>query len=283
MKKLLTLLLTVCLTFGSMIAVTSCGSTSESTDNRPVLKVGMECAYQPYNWTQIDKSNGAVAIYGKNNQFANGYDVKIAQKIADALDMRLEIHAYDWESLVPAVESGALDLIIAGMSPTAERAEVIDFTTPYYESNLVVVVRKDGAYASADSVAKLAGAKIVAQAGTFHDTVIDQISNVNHVTPMEDFPTMITALNSKSIDGYIAEEPGAIADCNGNSNFTYVKLVNNENGFTVEDLTNVTLAVGIKKGSALLEQINACIASISLEERQTLMNEAITQAQSLGL
>lgn len=284
MKKLLTLILTVYLSLTSVLAFSSCGGgNNESPDNRPVLKVGMECAYQPYNWTQIDDENGAVPIYGKKNQYANGYDVKIAKKIADALDRKLEIHAYEWESLVPAVESGALDLIIAGMSPTAERAEVIDFTTPYYESNLVVVVRKDGAYKDAKNLADLANAKIVAQSGTFHDTVIDQIANVTHETPMEDFPTMITALNSKTIDGYIAEEPGAIADCNGNSNFTYVKLVNNDNGFTVEDLSNVTLAVGIKKGSTLLEQINTCIAGISVTERQALMNEAITQAQSLGL
>lgn len=284
MKKLLTLILTVCLAIGSTVAFVSCGNNeSASTDTRQVLKVGMECGYQPFNWTQLDTSNGAVPIYGKKNQYANGYDVKIAQKIADALDMRLEIHAYDWESLVPAVESGALDLIIAGMSPTAERAEKIDFSHAYYESNLVVVVRKDGAYANAASISDFAGAKIVAQSGTFHDTVIDQIEGVNHQTPMEDFPTMLTALNSKAVDGYIAEEPGAIADCNGNSAFKYIALVNNQNGFTVEDLTNVTLAIGVKKGSALMETINQTIDGITVAERQTIMNEAITQAGALGL
>ena len=147
MKKLLTLILALCLTFCSAIALTSCGEET-SVDDRPILKVGMECGYPPYNWTQIDDSNNAVPIYGKNHQYANGFDVKIAQKIADALNMKLEVHAYEWDSLVPAVESGMLDLIIAGMSPTGERAEVIDFSHAYYESNLVVVVRKDGKYAT---------------------------------------------------------------------------------------------------------------------------------------
>lgn len=281
MKKLLTLILALCLTFCSAIALTSCGE--ESVDDRPVLKVGMECSYQPFNWTQFDDTNGAIKIQGKNGQYANGYDVKIAKKIADALDMQLHIYSYEWDNLVPAVESGALDLIIAGMSPTADRALKIDFSHAYYESNLVVVVRKDGAFANATTIADFAGANLVAQAATFHDTVIDQIQGVNHLTPMEDFPTMLTALASKTIDGYIAEEPGAIADCNANNNFKYIPLVNNESGFTVEDLTNVTLAVGVKKGSALLDQINTVIDGVSVQERATIMNEAIEQASALGL
>ena len=281
MKKLLTLILALCVTFCGAISLTSCGE-EHSDDNRAVLKVGMECAYQPYNWTQLDDSNGAVKISGKTGQYANGYDVKIAKIIADALNMRLEIYAYEFNSLVPAVESGALDLIIAGMSPTADRKLVIDFTNPYYESNLVVVVRKDGKYANATSIADLSGATIAAQVGTFHDDVVEQIASVTHRT-LEDFPTMLTALLSKNIDGYIAEEPGAIADCNAKSELKYIGLVNNQTGFTVEDTTNVTLAVGIKKGSELLSTINDVIDGITVAQRTELMNEAISLAGSLGL
>ena len=282
MKKFVSFIASAFLCLATAFGFTACGGNDG--DGKAVLKVGMECAYQPYNWTQFDKANGAVSIKGKTGQYANGYDVKIAKMIAEELDMKLEIHAYEWGSLVPAVESGALDFIIAGMSPTAERKEKIDFSDAYYESNLVLVVRKDGAYASADSIDDFAGAKITAQGGTFHDTVIDQISGVSHQEPMVDFPTMITALKSKTIDGYIAEEPGAIADCNGNSEFTYIHLVNNtESGFAIEDLSNVTLAVGLKKNSDLLTKINTIIAGITVEQRQTLMNEAITQAAALGL
>ena len=140
MKKLLTLILALCLTFCSASALTSCGEET-SVDDRPILKVGMECGYQPFNWTQFDNSNGAVAIQGKSGQYANGYDVKIAQKIANALNMQLHIYSYEWDNLVPAVESGALDLIIAGMSPTAEREEEVDFTECYYNSNLVIIYK----------------------------------------------------------------------------------------------------------------------------------------------
>ena len=109
------------------------------------LKVGMECAYEPYNWTATDDSTlGAVPISGegKDSLYANGYDVQIAQYVANKLGMKLEIYAIEWDSLLPALESGTIDAIVAGMSPTAEREKEIDFTSTYYESNLVVIIKK---------------------------------------------------------------------------------------------------------------------------------------------
>ena len=89
-------------------------------------------------------SLGAVPISGegKDGLYANGYDVQIAQYVANKLGMKLEIYAIEWDSLLPALESGTIDAIVAGMSPTAERAQQIDFTNTYYESNLVVIIRK---------------------------------------------------------------------------------------------------------------------------------------------
>lgn len=109
------------------------------------LKIGMECAYEPYNWTDTDGSSfGAVPISSEGQQglYANGYDVQIAQYVASRLGLKLEIYAMEWDSLIPAVNSGAIDAIVAGMSPTAERAQEVDFTDTYYESNLVVIIRK---------------------------------------------------------------------------------------------------------------------------------------------
>lgn len=110
-----------------------------------MLRVGMECAYEPYNWTEMNTpSLGAVPISGEGKQglYANGYDVQVARYVAARLGMQLEIYAMSWESLLPALQSGTIDVIAAGMSPTAEREREIDFTDTYYESNLVVIIRK---------------------------------------------------------------------------------------------------------------------------------------------
>lgn len=123
--------------------------TSEAPQNPTgTLKIAMECAYEPYNWTDLDTpSQGAVPIYDENGkpkagQYANGYDVQIAQYVANKLGMKLEVYSYEWDSLIPAVKSGAVDAIIAGMSPTPEREAEVDFTDMYYTSNLVVIYKK---------------------------------------------------------------------------------------------------------------------------------------------
>lgn len=127
--------------FGSSFSVSN-EAPSETTGT---LKVAMECAYAPFNWMQLDSSNFAVPIasQGLENTYANGYDVQIAKYIANALGLKLEIYAIGWDSLIPGVDSGAYDLIIAGMSPTAERLQKIDFTDIYYSSNLVVIYKKN--------------------------------------------------------------------------------------------------------------------------------------------
>ena len=120
-------------------------SSETPAETTGTLKIGMECAYAPYNWTDVEgNSLGCVPISGegKENLWANGYDVQIAKYLADRLGLKLEIYAIEWNSLLPALESGAIDAIAAGMSPTAERAAQVDFTDTYYESNLVVIIKK---------------------------------------------------------------------------------------------------------------------------------------------
>ncbi len=127
--------------------VTELSLKSEAPQNPTgTLKVAMECAYAPFNWTDAKgkETVGAVAISGEGKEglYANGYDVQIAQYVANKLGMKLEIYSIVWDSLVPSLQAGTVDAIIAGMSPTAEREKEIDFTNVYYESNLVVIYKK---------------------------------------------------------------------------------------------------------------------------------------------
>ena len=115
---------------------------SNTDTSNGVFRIAMECAYAPFNWTQTTDANGAVPISGKDNLYASGYDVQVAKYIAAELGMSLEVYSYEWDSLIAAVQSGAVDAIIAGMSPTAEREEQVDFTDCYYNSNLVVIIKK---------------------------------------------------------------------------------------------------------------------------------------------
>jgi len=253
---------------------TACGTKnsggSDLADGEEVFRVGMECAYAPFNWTQLDSSNGGVAIDGVS-EFAGGYDVEIAKKIADGLGKKLVIVKTEWDGLLPALTSGKIDAIIAGMSPIAERKEAIDFTDNYYKSNLVMVVKKGSAYENATSIKDFSGAKVTAQLGTFHYNVIDQIEGVKKETAMDNFPSMRVALESGIIDGYVSERPEGVSASTANENFVMVEFTD---GFVTSD-DDTAIAVGVKKGSDLTAKINEILSGISEEDRTSIMDNAI--------
>ena len=233
------------------------------------FRVGMECDYPPFNWTQVEADENAVPIDGGMG-YAGGYDVEIAKKIAEGLDKELVICKIEWDGLIPALNSDQIDAVIAGMSPTAERKITVDFTDAYYNSDLVVVVRADGGYADAQTLADFAGAKITAQLNTFHYTVLDQLEGINQMPAMETFPAMITALNSGAIDGYISERPGAVSAVAANAGLAFVTP-----GFEASE-EDTSIAVALKQGQPeLIEQINGILAGISAEDRNALMDNAV--------
>ena len=163
MKKIIACLAALVLLCGC------CSALAEGT-----LRVGMECNYAPFNWTQTVESEYTVPIEGGMG-YADGYDVQIAKRLAEGLGMELAIVKTEWDGLPMGVMTGAFDAIIAGMSPTEERKATIDFTDAYYNVQPVVVVRKDGPYANAKTLADLSGASITGQLNTFHYGLIDQI------------------------------------------------------------------------------------------------------------
>lgn len=271
MRKFISVLLAAAVT----LSLGACGSKQDdSATSEDVLHVGMECNYAPYNWSQADDSNGAVPIQNVANMYTNGYDVQVAQKIANAMGKKLEIESYEWDSLIPGLQSGKLDMIIAGMSPTAERREKIDFSNNYYTSNLVIVT-KQGNLSDVKTIADLKGKKIAAQSGTFHLTALTEQTEAE-VSELADFSTMFIALGAGTIEGYVAEEPTAMAVC-ADPNYTYIPLKNNDTGFSVDD-DEVSIAVGVKKGSELTEQINSALADLNADAQKDLMQQMVSIA-----
>lgn len=234
------------------------------------FKVGLEAGYPPFNWTQTYDSNGGVKIDG-SAEYAGGYDVEIAKKIAEGLGKELVIVKTEWDGLVPALTSGKIDAIIAGMSPTAERKETIDFSDNYYKSDLVMVVKKGGKYEGAASLKDFKGAKITAQLNTFHYSVIDQIEGVVKDTAMDNFTAMRVALESGMIDGYVSERPEGVSAETANENF---KMVEFTDGFVTSN-DDTAVAVGLAKGSELTAKINEILAGLKEEERTNIMDTAI--------
>lgn len=268
-KKSLFLLVALMLV---MVLAAGCGGGGEEAaeEEGGVFRVGMECGYAPFNWTQVDDSNGAVPI-DQSQEFAGGYDVEIAKRIAEGLGKELVIVKTEWDGLVPALVSGKIDAIIAGMSPTAERKETIDFSDIYYKSDLVMVVKADGPYVNATSIQDFKDAKITAQLNTFHYSVIDQIEGVKKQAAMDSFPAMRVALESGVIDGYVSERPEGVSAEAANPVY---KMVEFTEGFETSE-EDTAIAVGLVKDSELKDRINEILAGISLEDQLAIMDKAI--------
>ena len=279
LKKLTVIILVVALAL-SVFALSSCAKPAgESAQGSAAaasgdFRVGLECNYAPFNWTQTEESDMTVPIDGGGG-FADGYDVQIAKKIAEGLGKNLVIVKTEWDGLIPAVTSGKIDAVIAGMSPTEERKASVDFSEPYYESELVIVVKKDSSFAAAKSLADFSGAKITGQLNTFHYTVIDQIQGVQKETAMETFPAMIVALQSGKIDGYISELPGAVSAVASNPELAYVQFAEGSGFQTSQE--DVAVAVAVNKGNADLSKINEILSGISKDDRLAMMNDAVAR------
>ena len=257
MKRIIVTILAVCM-------LLSCCALAEGQ-----FRVGMECDYPPFNWTQVDENENTVPIDGGMG-YAGGYDVEIAKRVAEGLGKELVIVKVEWDGLIQKLNADQIDAVIAGMSPTAERKITVDFTDAYYNSDLVVVVRKDSPFAEAKTLEDFSGAKITGQLNTFHYTVIDQIPGVQKMPAMDTFPTMTVALTSGAIDGYISERPGAVSACAANNALAFVTP-----GFEASE-EDTSVAVAIKQGQPeLIEQINGILAGIDTDTRNELMDNAV--------
>lgn len=257
------------------VALASCSSNEQfDLDVETEFVVGLEAAYAPFNWSTSVENEFSVPLAGQPGVFVDGYDVVVSSMIADELGLDLVIKAIDWDGLIPALLSGEIDMIIAGMSPTAERAETVSFSNEYFRSEQVMVVSTGGAYANATSLADFNGARVVAQLGTLQDDLIDQITGVNHLDPLDTYALLATAVAQNAADAFIAELPVAQGMVATNSNLTIIRFTG-ENGFTVSD-EDVIVSVALRQEDVnLLAAVNEALAGISTDTRNQIMAEAL--------
>ena len=245
-----------------------------------VLTIAMECAYAPYNWTQGDDSNGAVPIANVPGSYANGYDVMIGKKIAEANGWQLEVIQADWDSLVPGVQTGLYDAVIAGQSMTAERSEQVDFAGPYFYASIVCVTKKDSPYASATSIADLAGGKCTAQIATiWYDQCLPQIQGAQVLSAAETAPAMLMALETGSVDFICTDMPTAQGAVAAYPDMTILDFSGTEGDFQFSDevrAENVNIGVSVKKGNTELKNmIDAVLSTMTQDDMNALMQQAI--------
>ena len=280
LAMLLTLSLAACGGKTETTATTAAAAASSTGVEDGVLTIAMECAYAPYTWTQGDDSNGAVPISNVPGSYANGYDVMIGKKIAEANGWQLEVIQSDWDSLVPGVQTGIFDAVIAGQSMTAERSEQVDFAGPYFYATIVCVTKADGKFANAASIADLAGGSCTAQIATiWYDQCLPQIEGANIQTAAETAPAMLMALETGSVDFICTDMPTAQGAVAAYPDMTILDFSGTDGDFQFSDevrAENVNIGVSVKKGNTELKnKIDAVLSTMTQDDMNALMQQAI--------
>lgn len=251
------------------------GDTEESGEKK-VLRVAMECAYAPYNWSQPDDANGAVPI-ADSNEFAYGYDVMMAKKICEELDYDLQIVRLDWDSLIPALQSGQADCVIAGQSITAERLQAVDFSEPYYYASIVTLVKKGSKYENAKSVADLAGATCTSQQSTiWYQNCLPQIEDANILAATASAPDMLMSLNADKCDLVVTDQPTGKGALVAYPDFVMLEFGGGEDDFQVTE-EDINIGISIKKGNTELKTaIDSVLGKMTKDDFSEMMDEAIS-------
>lgn len=241
-----------------------------------VLTIAMECAYAPYNWTQSDDSNGAVEISNVPGQYANGYDVMIGKLICEASGWELEVVQSDWDSLVPAVQTGTIDAVIAGQSMTEERMEQVDFAGPYFYASIVCVTKADSEFADAQGISDLAGGTCTAQIATiWYDSCLPQIEGAEIQTASETAPAMLMALETDTVDFICTDMPTAMGAVAAYPDMKILDFSGTDDDFEVDE-GEINIGISLMKGNTVLkEAIDSVLSTMTVDDFNELMDEAI--------
>lgn len=255
------------------LTLTGCGSSQAPAEEKDKFVVGMECAYAPFNWQSTNETETSYQL--ASGGYADGYDVQVARHIADELGLELEIKPLGWEGLIPALDAGEIDAVIAGMTANEEREEGADFTEPYYDSEgMIMVVRKDGEEAKFTDIQQFSGKNVVGQKGTNYDAVIDQIKGVNHVTPKQQYGEMVFALQQGEVDGITAEMAVAEGVLAANPDLTVVKFDEGK-GFEADTTVSIALKEG-SRDSDFFKSVQKALDSLDADARKEMMANAVT-------
>lgn len=264
------------------VTLSACGGKEASTSSdKKVLRVGMECAYAPFNWTQETQefANGksAVPIYG-TSYYAYGYDVMMAQKIADELGLELEIHKVEWDSIGMGLDAKDYDCIIAGMGKTEEREKSYDFTDVYYYRDICLTVKKGSEFENITKLSDFKGkkAKVTTQLGTAWVDLLDQIPDAELGTNYSTTAECFMALSNGAADVTVIDLPTSQSAVMNNADLTILTLDPDD---TIKDPTGSTnVCIAVRKGDTeLRDKIQGVLKKLDWdkEKMDAMMSEAI--------
>lgn len=231
-----------------VLSFAGCGATAEPASKVEQIKeagqlvLGTSADYPPYEFHKMVDGEDKIV----------GFDIMIAQKIADELGVELVIKDMGFDGLIAALQGEKVDFVIAGMSKTEERDEVVDFSEPYYFEKQTVLIKKD-MLDTYTSIEAMEGVKIGAQTATIQEGLAQELMPNNPLTSLQDITSLVLELKTGKIEGIILVEPVALGYAKQNP-----ELINAN--FNLDKSKGVNVAVS--EGSDLVDPINKVLKEI---------------------
>lgn len=248
MKKKIALLLTMVILAMSLAGCASSGDVEQTTKLQQIkadgkIVLGTAADYPPYEFhKEIDGKDQIV-----------GFDIEIAKAIAESIGVELEIVDMKFDGLLPALVTGDIDFIVAGMVATEERKESVNFSIPYYVAQQRFIVKSDNSQ-TLTTPSDFEGLKIGAQKSTIQEEIaMDKFASSEYIG-LSKITDLILELKNDKIDGLILAEPVAKAYVNQNTDlFLADEILGQEDG----------VAIAIKKGDEdLVAEIDTILANL---------------------
>lgn len=244
-------------------AVQSAADNGDST-----LRVGSEISFPPYEWLTDTQTEFTAPVDGGG--YADGFDVTLAKRIAEALDKDLLFVNMPFGDLVDALNIGTVDILLSGLADTEDRAQVVAFSHSYFDSVYGLMVKADGPFAAAKELADFSGAAVLGQKNSPLDTIIDQIPDANHLVPAEHVPDMLKSLEADTCDAVTVAVETAETYI---TMYPDLMLIVPENPRFDPGFSGTCVALR-KDDVATLEVVNQVIDGLGKDELQLLYEEA---------
>lgn len=230
MKKLIAFTL-------AAIMVACCFCFAGCGEEEKTLVMGTNAAFPPYEF--VDDNGNIVGI-----------DAEIAEAVANKLGMKLEIKDMEFDSLIPAVQSGSIDLALAGMTVNEERKASVDFSDSYATGIQVIIVKEGSPIATVDD---LDGKMIGVQSGTTGDIYCTDDYGADHVKQFQNGALAVQALLNDQVDAVVIDNEPAKNFVKANAG---LKILDTE--YAVEDYA----AAISKDNGELLKSFNEALADL---------------------
>lgn len=281
----------------SALALTACANSNAEVNN-DTLVIGMECNYQPFNWTTFTETEYTLPISGTNGEYADGYDVAVAKYLSETTGKEVVIQRLVWDNLIPSLNSGTINMILAGMTDTPERRQSIDFTDPYLSSDLAFLIKTadlntyfpdnsaENPATYEELLAAFSNKILVCQANVVGDDFIDTYfssvdSSIIHNPAATSYPLASQQVSQGIAFAMPAELPVVEAMTNISDNLSVLYV--DDSFLQGEDQNGMKVSIGVKKGNQeLIDELNEALSKLSDTTREEMMGAAATRSASVG-